>query len=223
MKKVNLIITILFISHFLHGQIIQFQAGPNLNNFFDYTKGDRTISSEYTLKWGYHVGIGIEQLKLGKFNFNLLLSYDQYHGDIFSSYSSLGSSSSTTANLKRQMISLATYPLNFHLKKKVKIQVGPEFSFIINNQLEGSRYFRSILPESSTTELGDSEGLGNDIRFAINLGISYDIPINENISILPKYNFNFGLTKEYETPQIEKISNMLHRFLIGISWKLNQN
>lgn len=211
------------ISFTLHSQELEFLGGMNRNIYFDYEEETPRFTSEYEKGNGIHFSFGFVGKEPGEreFPWNVYLSYDLYNGKIYTGGGGLGSFSSAKIKVKKEMIGVAIYLLNIKLfKKKFRINLGPELSFLINNRVEGSRFSTNILGENKYEEFTeDSKDAFYESRLSVNVKFKYEFQLSETLKIAPQYNFNYGLFREFKDFSVP-ITNKLHRFSIGVMKKI---
>jgi len=157
----------------------------------------------------------------------ITLGLKKYSGDIRASGGGLGSGYVVEGQFDKTVLQLSWYAVNLG-KKRLKFNLGPAFSLLIDEHTEGRYKSWGFISQESnppTFQEIDSElnewypSYHSKFYGGINARLAYEIPLSRNFYLVPQYICYAGFANEFiEFPEITKsINNMLG---IGIKRKL---
>ena len=138
MRKIFFTIFVLN-SFILFSQNIVIIEGFNRNSFYDFIENDGIYHSSYISSYAYVSKIGIDNIKTKKSTLRFTLSYENYGGTVQAGEGGVGSGSDTYLEINKSIVSLAVFPFNFKLFKKIDLNFGFEFSRLFNESFKGNR------------------------------------------------------------------------------------
>lgn len=187
----------------LEGQSIGVFGGGSRNNFYSFSKyqGDNYVG-KYSPGFGYSFGISFENINCDTilFPIRFTLNLNNYKGQIYVYNGGLGGGSATTGEVNKYTLGLGIYPVNFRLiLKKIQINIGGEFSFLIREKTIGEKSFwRMGAPNKTTTFENSGIQINRTYYFGLITRFSYDIRLKNNWFIVPQYFLYYGITNEFK-------------------------
>jgi len=112
----------------------EFNSSPLVNFFYDF---DDYYIGSYTLKSGYNLNVGIDDVYLNDLRLRFILGFSKYSGGIDAKFRSQGSGTSLNGHAKKNVLQFGLYPINFGGKKGLNVNIGTEFSALIGGEIEG--------------------------------------------------------------------------------------
>lgn len=200
-----------------YGQKIELYTGALYNNFYDLNNSDHHYSSVYSNKWGYSIGVAIDSLKFKQQTLRIGMQYDIYSGNMYAKGGSMGGGYSVDGQIQKEIISLSIYPINIRrLIKRMQLSIGFTGSILIHESFSGDYSSWNMSQGSSSSRIEDNyDSYSSNITYGIQSLINYQIPISEELKIVPQYSFYCGLSKELiEFPYAMK--SIRHYFTIGL-------
>jgi len=201
----------------------EFNSSPLVNFFYDF---DDYYIGSYTLKSGYNLNVGIDDVYLNDLRLRFILGFSKYSGGIDAKFRSQGSGTSLNGHAKKNVLQFGLYPINFGGKEGLNVNIGTEFSALIGGEIEGT-YTNWYIVSTSGPVVEESYDDVNDLYdsyhsmyyFGISIRVAYDIPLSEDFYLVPQYSLYVGLSNEFiEFPKTTKsLRNMLG---IGIKRKM---
>lgn len=214
-------ILFLFSCQVFLGQNLEFVGGVNRNAFFDYGNESVQFSSEYESKYGYTIGIGINDLKIDETNLRFTLSFDSYCGNLDVRDGGKVGSYSTSASVKKSIISLGIFPINFKIRKKIDFSFGFEISRLLIENVTG------VIKEYSFANLNsylieDKFNRYNSLGyFGLRARVGYNLDLTTRFALVPQYSFYYGIGNEFvEFPNSTK--SLRNYFCIGVNMKIGK-
>ncbi len=218
-----LLIIILFSTSQLHAQKIEISSGINNNRFFSFKKSEGHQHHYFTSNFGYSIGASFYDYTIDSMQHRVSIRLDNYKGKFYSTSGGLGGSSTTEAEVEKTTIGISYFPMIFNLFKRVQVNLGGEFSTLLNSKTVG---YKSVwaMPSSIINSYTT-----NDINLKINpqnyIGINclfvYDIKINKYWILTPQLNLHLGVTNDFKNVEAN-IKSFRQSALIGIVRNLNQ-
>jgi len=228
MKKCLVFLIILF-SIEAYNQELEFNIGVNRIGLYDNNDSSNPhLASNYKNEKGIHFGVGYyDVIKNNKSELpkNFYLTYDRYEGEFYLRSGGLGSTNAVRANYKRETIGITYFALNFSLVKEyLTINFGPNFSFVANSKMSGTKTFSNIIGDNEITNLdkNDIEEITVKSHFGLIGRIQSRINLTSRIALSPKYDFQYGLTNEFNT-SYAKTKRFIQNYSIGLIWRLDKN
>lgn len=206
----------LFFTSDLLGQKIEIFGAGNRNSFYDYPKYGTHFNGEYNSDYGYSFGISLDGIAIDSFPLKFTLGLNNYRGKIRISNGGLGGGSTTNAEINKYCIGLGIFPVNCKLIfKKMQLNIGGEFSFLMDETTTGYKYFW-IMGNNSVIKLGNgSLQINKKIYFGIISRIAYEVNIKKDWFIIPNYFFYLGMTDEFQNIEA-KTKSFRHYIGLGI-------
>ena len=203
----------------LSAQEIEFRAGANYNNFYHFASTASAFSSDYTAALGGHIGLGWPSIKVPTkedqyTTIGIYAHYDYYRGTVRNSNGAQGANYWADVEAEKHIVGLAGYPLNVRvLKDKWRISLGPEFSFLLKDDLLTSTGSNSNTPVKQNVPEAERV-FSNTTRAGINAKLAGRLPLGDIGYLVPQYDLSWGLSQEFEeVPGNPK--SRLHRITIG--------
>ncbi len=205
----------------LFSQRVEVYGGLNNNRFYDFKKEDPHFNSQYSPDWGGIAGIGISDLSAGWHKLRLTLSFEKYGGNINVYGGGLGAGSRIVVDMRKSVLALGVYPVNFSVIHRFDINIGIKISGLISESYEGKLYSGSSTGQSDTSyNLHDKYGrLSSSFVIGLEGRLAYNIKLSENYFLVPQYAFYLGLSQEF-SDALKEVKSMRHYFCIGIVKKL---
>ncbi len=219
MKKIQ-IAFLLLSSLTVSSQSIEINGGLNINRFYDFASRESRVLSNYQSENGYSIRLGYENRFSDRVKLRFTLGYIEYGGQLYTESGGLGSKSIVNAEVRRSVISLGVFPLNFKLKNRINLNFGVELSSLINDKINVIYSTTPTMTEPAQEH--DLNDMYDDLSQKFYLGlrgrIAYDFVLSDQWSILPQYSYYLGMTNEFIEFQAPTKS-MRHNFCIGVQRK----
>jgi hypothetical protein len=216
------VILLLLILSFLnsYGQLLEFFGGPNTNRFYDLQKNQGHFDAKYTPGLGYSIGLGIQDIKLDQLSIQCFFKFDHYTGDIDIRTGGMAGSISLKAGISKDVIGFDIYPLNFVVRKNLRLSLGGEFNYLLQGKVAGYRNSWMITGAGNYVNLdNDSIHLSKNSNWGLIGCISYDLEILKDWFIVPQYSFYLGVTEEFR--DFEAMTKSYRHYLwVGIVRKI---
>lgn len=221
---------ILFISLFfrltpLSAQNVEFSGLLNRNTYFDYTRDEGHFRSTYKTNNGFAFSFSAEDTIIKSLFLRLTLTLENYNGSIDVHDGGLGSSSGTEADVKKTVLGINIYPLNFKIGKMAWINIGPSINYLLHIKMNGQHSFWRGTSTGIQSETIDLKTNGYDyttrFNYGLNVRIAPEININKRWALLPQYLVHFGISREFRNVEANIIS--VRQYLgLGIIKRLTQ-
>jgi len=226
--KNNLLFFLLSLSITASAQSLEFNFGTHLNNLYDFKEKNGPYTSSYSPKVGYDLNVGIDDIYLNTMRLRFTLGLSIYGGGIKASQGENGGNYSMNGEIEKTVLRLGFYPVNFRIKKRLNISIGPQFSMLIHEKIKGTydewhveynEYNNQYIVESSGNLNERYDSYNARYYVGANIRIAYRIPLSEDFYLVPQYALYIGISNEFvEFPNITKsINNILG---IGIKRKI---
>lgn len=198
-------------------QSISLIGGVNHNRFFDLEYDGGHSSSSYDSGQGISMQLAMDDIALEWLPLRFTLGYDSYAGDLVVRSGGQGGSYTTEATVNKSILSLGVYPLNLKFWNSLRLNVGFEFGWLLNEYFEGEQYGWVMNSDRYRYTIQDKYAqFSASKNYGIKSRIAYDIPLSESWFLSPQYAFYYGLSAEFEQFPTGTRS-MRHSILIGIS------
>lgn len=212
---------ILFFPVILVSQSVEFNASIDHNNFIfndDYSrdKGLRvTDGIGYSLGFSRYENESIKDKRA--FNFTLNSTYFRRNFKILSR--GRGYSSASYGDFKAIDVNLIIHVFNIRNKgNKWLLSVGPAIGFNVYERVKARNYYSDISGTSNVTTLDPEDyTISSFVKFGVNLFFRYNIPISEQVSLVPHYRATLGINSEFVRGG-RKLANC---FGLGLSRRLD--
>lgn len=145
---------------------VELYGGLNYNNFRDGRANEGYYQSDYDFGQGYAFGISVDSVRLDWLLTKFSLEYVKYSGSIKVSDGGHGSTHTTEAAIHKSVLSLAVYPINFQLFKRIDWSIGLEVSQLVAESFEGKSYGWSVGQPSWNEDLEQTYTSFNRQRYA---------------------------------------------------------
>lgn len=215
--KYFLTILICFYVLTLSGQNkIELYGGLLKNNFFSRGNDSPHDNAKYQSGQGFMAGVGIDSLRLDWMKLRLTLQLEKYNGDLWVYDGGQGGGDLIDASVNKSILSLGLFPINFHPVKRMDVNLGVEFSALIDESFNGTKSGWRF------NEDGYNEDLHNHLSrfscrgyFGVAGNVCYNFPLYESLMIAPQINYYYPLTSEFQK-YIPDTKSMRLAFCIGI-------
>jgi hypothetical protein len=204
----------------IYCQNIELMGSVNKNDFYNFNRNLGHFRSSYTSGFGYSVKIGIENIKIDWMKLRLTLNYDSYNGELKASDGGLAGDYTVEAKVKKSIISVGIFPINFKIRERLDINIGFELSRLINEEFQGTKSGWFMYSPNYNYDLKEIYDRFSALKyFGFSGRLAYDFKLSESISISPQYLYYFGLSNEFdEFP--ERTKSKRQYFCLGIEKKI---
>jgi len=197
--KLLLIILLIQFQYPSKAQRIGISGGANLSHYYDYKEMDFHYITDYKNGFGYSLSLFADNLfqKDSIIPLKLRLKYSNYRGHAIINYSGLSGGDNKDINIKKSSLGIGVFPLNFSIENFF-ISIGFDVELLLFDNSTGKIETWSLL---ESKEIKDLNKIDNKyLTYGISCEIQYEIPINEAISIFPKYSTHLELCNDlYDT------------------------
>jgi hypothetical protein len=207
----------------VNAQQIEAFSGVNYAKFFGDASNEYPYFKKYNkLEQGLTVGIAIDSVKVDWLRWRFEIVYNQYSGGFYQRTSGHGGDFETQAEIKKATLGLVFYPIQFNVFKRVRMNVGFSYSFLVSESFSGYTYSQIYLPypppPATYTNIEDKYSrLSDDRIVGIQTSIAYPILLNENWVIRPQCSFNVGIDREFRY----LVNAYSLRYFIGVGLSRN--
>lgn len=217
--KIIALSLILVNSLYLSSQNLEITGGINKNLFIDFVN-DNHYGASYRSEYGYSFGMGIDDVKVDWSTYRFTLNFTKYSGGLEAHDISLGGGSITTAQIDKSILSMGAYPINFRIFKRMDLNLGVEFSILMDEHFKGTKSGWNIGNGSWNKSLAEEyKRYSAKQYFGLSGRLAYDIKITEKWFISPQYSYYFGLSREFiEFPEASR--SMRHYYSLGLQRNL---
>lgn len=188
-----------------------------MNHFFDLQKEDSPhTATEYENGSGYRFNIILDNIYLDTLLFRFSLNFTKYDGSFKARDGGLGGSGTIKADVDKCVLGLTIFPINIKVFKELRINIGGEFSYLINSEITGSKSSWNMASGGNYSDLAsDSVDIINEFNFGILHRIGYNFKVYKQWYLVPEYNFYLGLTREFDDigPNVYAFR---HYFMVGV-------
>lgn len=186
-------------------------------------------SEGYSLKYDsgstdFTAGLAVDSIMLDWLAFRIDIAYNQYSGGYDYNAGGQGGDQYYDLHFKKSTLSLVFYPIQFYVYKRVRINLGLSYAFLIQESFHGN-YFQSVYsstpppPPPTSYEMNEKYNRVSERKtFGVQLGIAYPIPIGENWIIRPQFNLYIGLNNELD---VAPTRNSVFRNFVGVGVSRN--
>jgi hypothetical protein len=197
------LVTIFSVS-LVSGQIIDLSAGISYENYLKVQDNRDVYSTDFNHDIGYNLSVTGTLFKI--YNYPILSSvrFDHYHVDLYtgSDNNALGGYSYTQADVSRDIIGMAVYPLNFNFRKILHINFGPEGSVRLHSKTDGKRVSQMMGQKGHTYHIeNDSMKINLDYFAGITMNVGYFFPLSDKYDLSTRLRVYYGLTDEFKNLQ----------------------
>lgn len=193
--KTLLLALYILLSIFSEAQNIEISGGTNYNRFYDFQSNEDHFNASYTGKHGFTVGVGISEVYIASKPMRFTIQYDHFGGYFYCRNGGLGGGYSTTANVIRNDLTIAIFPLNFTFWHNLKLDFGFTVSYRISDETLGEKSFWSLFQPSTLTMIeNDSIKINRDFTYGISGSFWYPFDITYNLQVAPRYTFHLGIS-----------------------------
>ncbi|PLX16056.1 MAG: hypothetical protein C0599_15705 [Salinivirgaceae bacterium] len=195
--KISVVLLFLFFSLSLSAQNVEVVGGALFNSFS--SAEDDTPYTDFYAKSNtdYSFNIGIDDIKFDWLPLRFTLGYEKYGGAIEASESGHMYKKSVDFNVKKTVLALGIYFINFKFFDHLDLNVGLQFNRLLNQNVEGTgediTYFDN--PELIEYEV---DFKGEKSTYGLRGRLAYDFYLNDRFAISPQYDFFYGLSYESE-------------------------
>ncbi|MGB0915222.1 MAG: hypothetical protein ACPGVI_04075 [Crocinitomicaceae bacterium] len=190
-----LIFTIIFSQAF--AQSLSTFAGVNHGRFYSKKNNTTSNKTEYRPDYGLCIGVELGDVKIDSIlTFRFALDYEEFGGYVNSKHGGTVGSTWTKADVKKQILGIEFYPINYSLFKGLNISLGFEFNVLLASKLRGETNAWSI--NNALTEPTDINTVSEFVapyNWGLNTHLGYQFNIKK-LFIEPRYKFHLGLTNE---------------------------
>lgn len=206
----------------LFSQTVEVFGGASTNQFFG--KNDDSYSyftADYHSGTGYTAGIGLDSIYINRFRLRFSLQFDQYNGR-FNAESNSGKAFYQKANgeIEKSVVSLAFFPFNFIIKKKVDLNFGAEVSCFLDETVSATGFYEFLLDEGPVNyDLAHYyDRYSSQVCYGLKGRIAYRLTLFDKIYLIPQYSYYYGLSSEFAYFP-EATRSIRHYFCLGIKSK----
>ncbi|MDF1694314.1 MAG: hypothetical protein P1U56_00690 [Saprospiraceae bacterium] len=179
-------------------QSIDGYIGLNLNRFFDTSKDDRPYNrSVYNSNPNLTFGISFNDIYIFRDPIDFSINFERYGGEVSGRTGGLGGGTSIKATTYKNVVSLIILPLKFRLGSFFEFKYGLNLGMLLSESVEGTRTTSAGNSPTSQSLQKDQVPFNSKLNFGLIGQVKYLIPISEKITILPFYQYYFGLSKEF--------------------------
>lgn len=197
-------------------------AGPLSNHFYSWGTDSPHHQAKYQSGQGFLAGIGVDSIRLDWMSLRLTLQLEHYNGEVKVYDGGQGGGNLIEASVSKSLLALGVFPINFHLFRKMEINLGMNFSALMAESFDGTISGWRMNEEGYNEEL-HSRLSRFSCRAYLGLAgnVSYDFPLSESMVIAPQINYYFPLTSEFQR-YIPETKSMRLAGCIGIKKRLGK-
>ena len=148
-----------------------------------YTKGD------FSKQYGFSIGVGLDSLKFAGLRITISARVIHYGTDV-SIYEGAGYVYTAEGKLNKTQLALTVFPIHIPIKK-VLLQVGPEFGFLLFDRVNVDGVYRDRGVSDPSFSFSNSSGY-----LGLRTELAYSIDL-DNIILRPKYFFYYGFFSDF--------------------------
>lgn len=199
--KYHVLIFFFLSMQFLQGQTLEFGAGvskadfsvddnPRFNNYSNSNLGSDVFFGISDVKFGLKVLSGVT----GRFTIGLSNS-----GGKFRSSSGGNAGRSTfSAETSKRTITVGVYPANFHLYKRLKLNIGLLYSRLLDSTVTGGiSNTGAAAIYSAGRDFDNNENILTKSQVGLSLRLAYILKITNTVELLPQYMYFIGAKSEF--------------------------
>jgi len=205
LQQVAIFITFLFFINNGYGQSIGIYAGITHPYLTDYRtkalEGAGSFSSKG--KWTSRAGlIASDKFFDGRYKLKIGIGIERMKTNFLMTSAPTPETYTTDILLEKDMMAITVYPINFNFWKNFEVNLGFEYSILLQEDISGIRYKTSDLSQvvDVTSEVADMNRNGLP---GLRLNLSYAVYLGKHISLNPEYSAYFGLRPEFDKVQDE--------------------
>lgn len=218
--KIFLAFLLLIIANSASGQKLEVFGGVNRSTFRDGKNDNPHYRSSFEPGYGFTAGLALDSIIIDRMRHRFSLQVEQYRGKLDVTDGGLAGSYTTTADVRKTVLSLGFYPLNFMLFKRMDLSLGFVVSVLLHEKFTGrsSGYVMSWPPWNLPLQ-EKYDHYSSSMNVGLQGRIAYDIKVSRSIWISPQYHFHYGLLKEFiEFP--DNVGSIRQYFCVGLKKKI---
>lgn len=214
----KLIITLLFCTHILSAQFLEFSGGLSK---YDYSLSDEyKYSNSADTRVGYNFLIGVDGVsfkinKIEDLTFRFTFGISRSSAKFNFRTGGQGGGHITKAETQKKVFTFGIYPINIKKIKNLELNIGINYLRTVSSYVVGSSTAFGAAG-NNTVDLALFEG---DIFAKRQIGpavrLAYTFKLSDKILITPQYNYYIGITPEFRR-SISTTFNQNHFIGIGI-------
>lgn len=209
----------------VNAQQIEAFSGVNHSRLFRNGGSNDGYSLKYdNASTDFTAGLAVDSIMLDWLAFRIDIAYNQYSGGYDYNAGGHGGDQYYDLHFKKSTLSFVFYPIQFDIYKRVRINLGLSYAFLIQESFHGN-YFQSVYsstpppPPPTSYEMNEKYNrVSEKTTFGVQLGIAYPISIGETWIIRPQYNLYIGLNDELD---VAPTRNSVFRNFVGIGVSRN--
>lgn len=198
MKHLVIILcSIVLINEGISGQRIGLYSGNSYNKIKISDSNDRA-SINSTPSWGMRAGISFDNVSSNKkFRLKGTIGIENLEGEMYYSAYYLPAHFITDVKVKKWLASCAIYPVNFSFYKRFEVNMGIEYSLMLNEKFSG-RMEGHFGPDSWDFDIRDRyDQYGSTSTIGLRGIIAYNFTIFRTLNICPEYSYYIGLSSDF--------------------------
>jgi len=188
----------------------------NLNQFYVVDK--ERLVYEFENKFGFDREIGLSNVIWNEVNWKFLLGVSSYSGSAKTIVAAQSYSIKLDSDVRKYIVYFGLYPCNYEIKKKVIVNIGAEFSFLLYQKMNGVyRTFHLRHGEKIYDLKREDERFRKKLVTNGALQIGYKIKLNSNLHIIPTYSFRIGIQ-----PEFNRLSTNIYSMRHGLGVRISK-
>ncbi len=197
MKASLNIFLFLILTSYVHAQSFEISGSRNKNNFFSFKKDEGHYITKFESDAGYSATLSLENLFSDSITFRITVDFINYRGSIYTTDGGLGGASTTEATVRKDVLGLGIYPFNFTSTNKIfHLDIGGEFSFLMNSSTAGHQYSWQYGTPSKYTDLVDGS-INNNFYLGLVARVAGQLAMGKKWSLTPQLLLYLGLSNEF--------------------------
>ncbi|MBK8623181.1 MAG: outer membrane beta-barrel protein [Saprospiraceae bacterium] len=199
MNKFLFIICFFCLSSNVSGQKYYVFAGGNASGLHHTSSDNKFTKGFDNFHFDYCFGIDISEIYLGKWPFLVNFRFEKTRGNIDFSKSANGFFNFINhySEVSQSAIGLGFYPINVNIRKNFFIHLGGETSVNISGQLSDENDYKTFFEYGTSVQSASSDqSVFRSFNAGLSAMFSYDLPVNEKLTISPRFRVYVGLTNE---------------------------
>ena len=196
MRFLTVILCLLF-SNGLSAQQLEFSTGLVRNHFYRFNDNIPGKNARFQPAWGYSLGVGLRDVLLEGKKIDLYLRYENIRGDFLVQSNGRGGGISVSGSSRKSTLGLDVLPLHFIFNRSLRIGVGIESRFLLDEFTTQQRHARLGASSSQQNRHSDEERLSAPVTFGFILRAEQRIVQTDRLFLKSYLRGGLGLGKEF--------------------------
>ena len=214
MIRFFLFASLFFATFSINAQNLEISSGVNHNKLYELLdKGDAYLSS--TPKLGFTSDLSIEDIKFGRRKWRFSVGIEQYQSKLYVHDSNKSYREHFNGSFQRTNITFGIFPFNEKILKKIDLNFGARFGYILQEKYHGEHVIPYLYPDGKVTENFSEKfpSFSEKLAYGVEGRLAYDIQLSNTLILSPQYSFYLGLA--HETRKLPKDARSV-RHMVGI-------